>query len=224
LSEYKNTKTFKTVKEYKKIIDDFVFYEDKRVVKEKLQKFITKAKEVEKVHIHGPIADRELETLKQDYVIADIADSDSSGNPQPIYSKKKYTDQIKKFYNKLKDHIYELNKFYPTIRNNPESSTLITVSILLSVILFFAGVIYPLSFLPLNVDSKITLSFYAFFPLLFSLKGIILAIISVIYTGIMVYFRIENRRLKYKDEKILSFSEFLKVETYSKYFKYYEKE
>ncbi|MDV3002856.1 MAG: hypothetical protein N5P05_004511 (plasmid) [Chroococcopsis gigantea SAG 12.99] len=90
---------------------------------------------------------------------------------------------------RIKHQINLNNNILIKLRNNNQSSKLITVSILVVLLLFFIGVIYPLSFfLPLNLNQNITLSFKAFFDNLFSLKGVILLIISLTFSSLMLYF------------------------------------
>jgi hypothetical protein len=122
---------------------------------------------------------------------------------------------------RIKHQINLNNNILIKLRNNNQSSKLITVSILVVLLLFFIGVIYPLSFLPLNLNQNITLSFKAFFDNLFSLKGVILLIISLTFSSLMLIFLYVNFTLKYNEKYIYKLKKYTKIENYSTYFKTY---
>lgn len=103
------------------------------------------------------------------------------------------------------------------IRGNPESSSLVTFSIAAILILFYVGVIYPLSFMPLEPKSSLSISFAAFIDILFSLKGIILAAISIVFNAIIVMFFFTNMRLKYNKESIERLKRYTDPHNYSEY-------
>lgn len=120
-------------------------------------------------------------------------------------------------------HQADINKNLLTYLNSEsESSNLISVSILSVILLFFAGVIYPLSFLPLDPNVQISLSLSAFWDILFSLKGILLILISVIFGGLMLVFYLANRKLSYKPEIKAELERYSKAKNYSVYFANYE--
>ncbi|MCG9752833.1 hypothetical protein L1D54_20555 [Vibrio brasiliensis] len=109
------------------------------------------------------------------------------------------------------------------LNSGAESSTLISISIFAVVLLFFAGVIYPLSFLPLKPGVEITLTLSAFWDILFSLKGLLLALISSIFGSLMVAFYFVNRKLSYSEEIKAELEKFSTAKSYSVYFENYEK-
>lgn len=117
----------------------------------------------------------------------------------------------------IKHQVRTIINFLLEVKGNPESSIIINLSIISILILFYTGVIYPLSFLPLNIDAKFDLSILAFFEILFSLKGIILFIISVIFNIIMIIFLVINIRLKYKKEEIEELEKYSLLKSYSLY-------
>ena len=116
-----------------------------------------------------------------------------------------------------------LNDFLDTIRGNPEFSPQITYTLLLVAILFFSGVIYPLSFLPMPMDGAFELSFAAFWPLLFSLKGALLAVVSVVFMSVLGMFFWLNLSLRYADSLVDDLSRFTTLGSYSQYFEIMEK-
>ncbi|EOG7704981.1 hypothetical protein ACLINR_004516 [Vibrio parahaemolyticus] len=108
------------------------------------------------------------------------------------------------------------------LNSDAESSNLISISIFAVMLLFFAGVIYPLSFLPLKPGVEIVLSLSAFWDILFSLKGMLLSLISAIFGGLMVVFYFANNNLSY-DEKLKSeLEKYSSAKSYSIYFENYE--
>lgn len=88
----------------------------------------------------------------------------------------------------IRSNIRTIKDFLDSAHNNPESSPQITYSLLLIVALFFAGVIYPLSFLPVPNIDEVRISIDAFLPLLFSLRGALLTAVSIIFMSIVVIF------------------------------------
>jgi uncharacterized membrane-anchored protein YhcB (DUF1043 family) len=64
--------------------------------------------------------------------------------------------------------------------SQPESSPVVTFAIIATLLLFFTGVVYPLSFLPMPSDVAPELSFAAFFEILLSLRGAILTVCASI--------------------------------------------
>jgi len=89
---------------------------------------------------------------------------------------------------------------------------------LLIVILFFAGVIYPLSFLPVNNDYGIHISIDAFIPLLFSLRGALLAAVSIVFMIVVTMFFRTNLRLRYCQSDVLDLETFTRLSKYSEYY------
>lgn len=119
-------------------------------------------------------------------------------------------------------HHIKTNKAHLSKLNvGADSSSLINFSIVAVLLLFFAGVIYPLSFLPLSVGSEIKLSLSAFWGILFSLKGAMLSLISIIFSGLMLVFLRANIRLRHSQESIEKLQKYSQLENYSNYYKNY---
>jgi hypothetical protein len=98
----------------------------------------------------------------------------------------------------VRQHIRLVKLHLSELEGNPEASKLISSSIIGAILLFFLGIIYPLSFLPVDTEKPISFSIAAFFPVLFSLKGFMLAIVGLIFSAIMITFWFVNLSLKYK--------------------------
>lgn len=119
-------------------------------------------------------------------------------------------------------HQVKVNKSHvEKLSSGQDSSNLINFSIISVLLLFFAGVVYPLSFLPLEVNAEISLSIGAFWDILFSLKGAMLSLISVIFSGLMLVFLKANMKLKHTDDTIEKLAKFSQLENYSNYYKNY---
>ncbi len=135
-------------------------------------------------------------------------------------------DQIieeREFINQLINEVYHninvICAFKDQIMKNPEYSNLITFSIIAVILMFHVGVIYPLSVMPLAINSTVIISFNIFWSNLFSLKGFLLSVVSTIFTGIMLIFLLINSKLKYKIADIKRLDYYSKFGNYSKYLK-----
>ena len=94
-------------------------------------------------------------------------------------------------------HQIKINRaLHQQLIKHPESSTLVSYSIVSILILFYVGVIYPLSFMPLPIDATFNLSISAFWDILFSLKGAILSAVTIVFTLLLLIFLIINHKLK----------------------------
>ncbi len=119
----------------------------------------------------------------------------------------------------VKQHTRLVSLHLSEIENNPESSKLIRYSIIGAIILFFIGVMYPLTFLPVNTANPVSWSFCDFMYNLFSPKGLILFLVSATFTSMLVVFWRVNEKLKYPIEDVNKLKTVSKVENYSKYLK-----
>ena len=117
-------------------------------------------------------------------------------------------------------HISIAKNMINEISGNPECSILIKKMLVFVGLLFFLGVIYPLSFLPTNVGRDITLSFdfHVIMSHMFSIKGIFRTLLSIIFSSILITFFLLNIKLKYSNELISELMECKKLSSYSEYF------
>jgi hypothetical protein len=104
------------------------------------------------------------------------------------------------------------------LRSGSESSPLVSVSIVAVILLFFSGVIYPLSFLPLNPNTELSLSLVASWDILFSLKGALLTLMSIIFNGLMIVFLCINQKLKHGTAVLSELERYSCIGSYSEYF------
>ena len=126
---------------------------------------------------------------------------------------------INQLITKVRLQVRTVSTYEEEISTNPQSSSLITFSIISVLLLFFVGVIYPLSFLPFPKDSAINISFEAFCRIISSFQGILLIIISLIFSIVLGVFFFNNIKMKYKKsiiEELVFYSEFVNYSPYLK--------
>jgi len=105
------------------------------------------------------------------------------------------------------------------VEGDPEKSPLIRFSIWAALLLFYGGVIYPLSFLPLKIGEIPEISLAGFWPTLPSLRGGLLAFPAALFTGICAVFLKINAGLRYPGALLGELGRFAFVENYSPYLK-----
>lgn len=109
------------------------------------------------------------------------------------------------------------SKLATEIRNNPYSSSLVVMTIIGIIILFYAGVIYPLSFMPMAINHEPTLSLSAFWGILLSLRGAMMVVVSTMFTLIMLTFMIVNMRMKFDPREITELEQYSNPDVFSGY-------
>lgn len=130
----------------------------------------------------------------------------------------KERDAIDLVIRNARQHIRLVRDLLDAVQGNPESSPQITYALVMISMLFFVGVIYPLSFMPTRIDTTPGLSFGAFIDITFSLRGALLLAVSVIFTGVLGMFFAMNVRMKYRDDEIQKLVEFSSLGAYSRFF------
>jgi hypothetical protein len=128
------------------------------------------------------------------------------------------TEKINELFVETKQHIRLLSLHLADSEDNPESSKIVSFSIVCAVLLFFVGVIYPLSFLPAKNEVHIELFVAALSYAVFSVKGAMLLTVSAIFISIMVMFWQVNRSLKYEKTEISELRKATDLGYYSEYF------
>lgn len=103
------------------------------------------------------------------------------------------------------------------LKSGSDSVNLVSCSIIAVLILFFAGVIYPLSFLPWDSKQELTLSISAFWDILFSLQGVMLTLISLIFSTLMIVFFFINLGLKHRAKLIADITFYSDASNYSRF-------
>lgn len=118
----------------------------------------------------------------------------------------------------IRHQMRTISDFLETISSNPESSKAITWALMMVAALFLVGVVYPLSFLPTPNSWTPALEIAGFWDRAFSLRGILLMIVSAIFLAALAMFALMNRHMRYSPEEIQALEKFTRIETYSEYF------
>lgn len=112
-------------------------------------------------------------------------------------------------------HINNIKNFIDIVSSNPESSKLISFSIIAVFLLFWVGVFYPLCFLP-YCDNISLRSIFRFSDLIYSSRSFILLIIALIFSIVLIVFFIINMTLKYDKKRINNLKKYTNNAFYSK--------
>ncbi len=131
-------------------------------------------------------------------------------------------EQIDAVLRAARHHIRTCRDFLAAVKGNPESSTQIAWTLGLVAALFYCGVIYPLSFMPLQPGSAVHVSLNAIWPTFWSLRGILLTVVASIFTGALGMFFQINRSMKYDRAAIAELDKYTELGQYSGYFQVYE--
>jgi hypothetical protein len=139
---------------------------------------------------------------------------------------KREVELIESLRIEIEGHISRAKDFLKENRSNPEYSLFARVSIIVSMLLFLAGVIWPLSFLPYDAPRPIQLSdlsLLGVFDILISFKGILLSIVSLIFVCVMIALLLVNRRLRFDLIKMAELERYTSYAAYSEHFVNYER-
>jgi hypothetical protein len=126
-------------------------------------------------------------------------------------------EAINRLVVEVRHHVRVVSSHARTLENNPERSSAITLSVVAILLLFWTGVIYPLSFLPVGIGDAPHLSFAAFFEILVSLKGVVLSLATFLFSSLMLALGFLNRRLRYDPAEVQSLQARTKFGFYSPY-------
>jgi hypothetical protein len=131
-------------------------------------------------------------------------------------------DQIDIILRQARHHVRTVSRFLSGVETNPESSGVISCSLVMIAVLFIAGVIYPLSFLPMPVPGRPILSVEGFWHAALSLRGVLLLVVSVLFLAVLAMFFVMNYRMKYSRDEVQGLRDFCSLGRYSSYFAIYE--
>lgn len=132
--------------------------------------------------------------------------------------------EITRVYSDAKHHAALITDFLDSIKGNPESPNLISYSLVFVILIFIIGVIYPMSFMPMEAGKgpELDFSIGAILAVLFSFKGFLLTSVTIFFMVVMGIFAQANRSMKYSEPDIESLNKFIDTNEYSKYFKYFK--
>ncbi len=117
----------------------------------------------------------------------------------------------------IRIHATLISEYVSETDENPESSPLISVTIIACLLLLYLGVIYPLGLLPADSFDPKELSISSVPSAIFSFRGILLLLVSTVFTSIMVCFGVINLRLKHDVNKIDRIRRYGKPKGYSEF-------
>ena len=126
--------------------------------------------------------------------------------------------EIDDMYAAVRHHIREAADFFPLVELNSESSRVVMVSLLLILMLFFSGVIYPLSFMPVSTAWVPAVSISAFPLVLFSLRGAMLSVVALLFTIMLSLFFVLDLRLRFSPDEIAQLEKYTRLASYSPFF------
>ena len=126
-------------------------------------------------------------------------------------------DAIEEWALAVKSHGRAIEEHVELIETQPEQSRIVRLSLIVILLLFWAGVIYPLSFLPVPSGWSPRLSVGSFFTILFSLRGFILSLTTIVFSGLIVGLYALNGSLRHPQEEIAGLRERIPSPWYSDY-------
>ena len=128
-------------------------------------------------------------------------------------------DEINALVVAVKGHMRDVQAHLATIRANPERSPLVWVVLIALILLFFGGVAYPLSLLPVGGGGA-TIPFFAFTRDLAVSRAAILSFTAVVFSILIVLIGVSSERLKHSEADIQGLERWLSADSYSTYLRY----
>lgn len=110
---------------------------------------------------------------------------------------------------------------YNRISNNPQSSRTIAFSIYISLFLIVSCISIPLLILPTDTYVTIEILPKILLQNLFSIKGLLVSISTILMYVIFITFLIKNNAMNYSKTTLQKLEELTKLENYSEYLKNY---
>lgn len=101
-----------------------------------------------------------------------------------------------------KHHARLVNEFLLSAQGNPESPPQITLSLLFVALIFLAGVIYPLTFMPSDNPPTHALGWATLMASFLSIKGALLTLLTVSFLFIVGMFVRTNLNMKYNRDSL----------------------
>jgi hypothetical protein len=145
---------------------------------------------------------------------------DVAGLSTPWIPLQKKRDLITACHLEAKHHARVVSDFLESVKGNPESPPQITWSLLLVGLIFLAGVIYPLTFMPAVSLPTFTFSWAELGNAFLSVKGALLSLLAASFSFVFLMFTHTNISMKYAAEQIRELERLADVNNYSAYFRY----
>lgn len=119
-----------------------------------------------------------------------------------------------------KHHARSVGEFLESVKGNPESPPQITWSLILVALIFLAGVIYPLTFMPATAAPTFELTGSELFNALASVKGALISILAIAFSVVFFMFTRTNISMKYAKSDVEKLEKLTSVNNYCAHFKF----
>jgi len=116
---------------------------------------------------------------------------------------------------RIKNHIREVREHLGAIRAQPERSRAMRIVLVAILILFWVGVVFPLSYLPVQADQTPPLSLAYLFDSSLPVRTMILAIAAAVFTSLVVALAVLNERLRHPATDLSALEDRLAPGSYS---------
>jgi hypothetical protein len=124
-------------------------------------------------------------------------------------------EEINQLVIAVKSNIRAVREHLDTVKTNPERSNIVRVALAALLLLFWSGVVYPLTFLPVSLTEPPTLFPVAFFEDLASPRGAMLSMAAVVFTCLILALGVLNERLRHPAGEIRELERWLVPGSYS---------
>jgi len=142
------------------------------------------------------------------------------GLSPPWIPLQKEWDLITVCHLEAKHHARVVSDFLESVKGNPESPPQITWSLLMVGLIFLAGVIYPLTFMPAVSLPTFIFPWAELSNAFLSVKGALLSLLAASFSFVFLMFTRTNISMKYAVEQIVELERLADVKNYSAYFRY----
>jgi hypothetical protein len=116
---------------------------------------------------------------------------------------------------RIKNHIREVREHLDTIRVQPERSGAIRMVLAAILLLFWVGVVFPLSYLPVHTGATPPLSLTHLFDSSLLARTLILVIAAAVFTSLVIALAILNERLRHPATDLSALEDRLTPGSYS---------
>ncbi|MDA3936101.1 MAG: hypothetical protein PF636_04440 [Actinomycetota bacterium] len=140
----------------------------------------------------------------------------------PTLSVEQEGEAISQLVVTVRAHMREVREHLQDVQDNPERSGLVRVVLVTLLLLFWTGVVYPLSLLPVDSQGGSgaagTLASLQAFD---SHRLLVLSVATVLFTALIVVLGVRNERLKHPAEEVADLRRSLDPKRYSDYLQAY---
>lgn len=133
-----------------------------------------------------------------------------------------FKDNFCKVYREAKHHSRLSADFLTSVRNNPESPRQIGLALILVLMIFFLGIIYPLSFIPAIGKPVLGFSLPIIYANVFSFKGFLLCVVGLAFSFTVALFFHTHIRMKYPKSEVAEVEKLTDVTYYCSTFKFFD--